>query len=51
MYQCINLDNVVWCTSNYSVLSFKFNVLTLQAYSSCIEFVGVDIEWMLEWHI
>jgi len=29
----------------------KFNTSTLQTNSSCIEYVDVDLEWMLEWHI
>jgi len=29
----------------------KCNISTLQTYSFCIEFVGVDLEWKLEWHI
>jgi hypothetical protein len=42
LYQCINLDNLICCTPN-SVSS--------QCNISYIEFVGVDLEWMLEWHI
>jgi hypothetical protein len=48
LYQCVNLDHVVCC---FIVFHHKWNISTLQTYSSCIECVGVDLEWILKWQI
>jgi hypothetical protein len=42
LYQCINLNNLIRYTPNS---------VSLQCNVSYIEFVGVDLERMLEWHI
>jgi hypothetical protein len=49
--QYINLNNVICCMYQIIVYHHKCNVSTLQTYSSCIEFVSVNLDWMLEWHI
>jgi hypothetical protein len=52
LYQYINLNNVISCCMYQIIMHHhKCNVSTLQTYSSCIEFVGVDLKWMLEWHV
>jgi hypothetical protein len=38
-------------THQITMYHHNYNVSTLQTYSSCIEFVGLNFKWMLEWHI
>jgi hypothetical protein len=40
-----------YATHQIIMYHHNYNISTLQTYSSCIEFEGLNLKWMLEWHI